>query len=104
MQTSASLTRSVAVVIASIALAASLHAQMPIPYGAPISLEHAKAVAAVAVAEAQKNNWTMAVTIVDPNGDLVFFEKLDGTQLGSIDLSIDKARSAARFKRPTKTY
>jgi uncharacterized protein GlcG (DUF336 family) len=56
------------------------------------------------MAEAQKNHWTMAVTIVDTNGDLVFFEKIDGTQLGSIDLSIDKARSAARFKRPTKTY
>jgi uncharacterized protein GlcG (DUF336 family) len=98
------LIRCVAVSAVTIALTASLHAQMPIPYGAPISLEHAKALAAVAVAEAQKNNWTMAVTIVDPNGDLVFFEKIDGTQLGSIDVSIAKARSAARFKRPTKTY
>lgn len=104
MHTPASLIRALALACASVALAASLPAQMPIPYGTPIPLEKAKAVAAVAVAEAQKNNWTMAVTIVDTNGDLIFFEKLDGTQLGSIDLSIDKARSAARFKRSTKTY
>jgi uncharacterized protein GlcG (DUF336 family) len=104
MQTPASLVRVLVLVGASVALTAALHAQMPIPYGSPIPLEKAKAVAAVAMAEAQKNNWTMAVTIVDPNGDLVFFEKIDGTQLGSIDLSIDKARSAARFKRATKTY
>jgi uncharacterized protein GlcG (DUF336 family) len=104
MHTSTSLIRVFALAAASLTLAAIAHGQMPIPYGAPISLEKAKAVAAVAMAGAQKNDWTMAVTIVDPNGDLVFFEKIDGTQLGSIDLSIDKARSAARFKRPTKTY
>ncbi len=104
MQTHASVRRILTLFAAALALTASLHAQMPNPYGTPISLEKAKAVAAVVMAEAQKNNWTVAVTIVDPNGDLVFFEKIDGTQLGSIDLSIDKARSAARFKRSTKTY
>jgi glc operon protein GlcG len=103
MPKSASFLRALALA-ACLTLAATMHAQMPNPYGAPITLEHAKTVAAVAMAEAQKNSWTMAVTIVDTNGDLVFFEKIDGTQLGSIDLSIDKARSAARFKRPTKTY
>lgn len=90
---------------AALALATSLHAQQqPILYGSPIPLEKAKQVAAVALAEAQKNGWLMAVTIVDTAGDLVFFEKMDGTQLGSIQLSQDKARSAIYFKRPTKVF
>lgn len=46
----------------------------------------------------------MAVAVVDPNGDLVYYEKMDNTQLGSFQLSIDKARTAARFKRSTKTF
>lgn len=89
---------------AAFALGSGLHAQQPILYGSAIPLEKAKSVAAVAVAEAQKNGWLMAVTIVDPSGELIFFEKMDGTQFGSIDVSIAKARSAARFKRPTKIY
>ena len=90
--------------IAALALTAALHAQQPILYGAPIPLEKAKTVATAALAEAQKNGWLMAVTIVDSSGELVFFEKMDGTQLGSIDVSMAKARSAILFKRPTKAY
>jgi glc operon protein GlcG len=77
-------------------------AQMPNPYGPPISLENAKKAAAPALAEAAKNNWNMAVAIVDPSGNLVYYEKMDNTQLGSSNVCIDKARSAALFKRPTK--
>ena len=84
--------------------ALSLAAQMPNPYGLPISLENAKKAAAPALAEARKNNWTMAVAIVDTAGNLVYFEKLDGTQTGSVHVAIDKARSAALFKRPTKLF
>ena len=79
-------------------------AQMPNPYGPPISLETAKKVAAPALAEAAKNNWTIAVAIVDPSGNLVYYEKMDNTQLGSANVSIDKARSAAQFKRPTLAF
>jgi glc operon protein GlcG len=79
-----------------------LKAQMPNPYGAPISLENAKKAAAPALAEAEKNHWNMAVAIVDPSGNLVYYEKMDNTQLGSANVAIDKARSAALFKRPTK--
>jgi len=78
--------------------------QMANPYGAPISLENAKKAAAAAIAEARKNNWTMAVAIVDPNGTLVYYEKLDNTQIGSADVAINKARSAALYKRPTKAF
>ena len=77
-------------------------AQMANPYGMSIQLDAAKRVAAAAVAEARKNNWTMAVAVVDTAGDLVYFEKVDGTQAASVNIAIDKARSAARFKRPTK--
>lgn len=77
-------------------------AQMPTGYGVPINLESAKKIAAGALAEARKNKWNMAVAIVDPAGDLVYFEKLDDTQAASSEIAVDKARSAARFKRPTK--
>jgi glc operon protein GlcG len=76
----------------------------PQPYGAPIALEAAKKVAAPALAEASRNNWAMAVAIVDGAGDLVYFERMDATQAGSVIVAVDKARSAARFKRPTKAF
>jgi uncharacterized protein GlcG (DUF336 family) len=74
------------------------------PYGPPIGVDEAKKAAAAALAEARKNNWKMAVAVVDPNGDLVYYEKMNDTQLGSSQVSIAKARSAARFKRPTKAF
>jgi glc operon protein GlcG len=83
---------------------ASAMAQMPNPYGQPISLEDAKKAAAPALAEAAKNKWTMAVAIVGPAGNLIYYEKMDNTQLGSAEVAIDKARSAALFKRPTKAF
>ncbi|HKV91568.1 MAG TPA: heme-binding protein [Candidatus Angelobacter sp.] len=80
-----------------------MEAQMlPNPYGLPVSLENAKKAATAAMTEAVKNHWTMAVAVVDPNGTLIYYEKMDNTQLGSADVAIDKARSAALFKRPTK--
>jgi glc operon protein GlcG len=78
--------------------------QMPNPYGPPISLENAKKAAAAALAEARKNNWTMALAIVDPSGTLVYYEKIDNTQIGSAHVAISKARSSAIFKRPTKAF
>ena len=81
---------------------ASAVAQMPNPYGPAISLENAKKAAAPALAEAARNKWTVAVAIVDPGGNLVYYEKMDNTQIGSATVAIDKARSAALFKRPTK--
>jgi glc operon protein GlcG len=79
-------------------------AQAPSPYGANVSLENAKKAAAPALAEAEKNHWNMAVAIVDTSGNLVYYEKMDNTQLGSANVAIDKARCAALFKRPTKAF
>jgi len=77
---------------------------MPNPYGMAINLESARKAAAPALAEARKNNWTMAIAIVDTGGALVYFEKLDNTQAGSAQVAINKARSAVQFKRPTKAF
>jgi uncharacterized protein GlcG (DUF336 family) len=73
-------------------------------YGPNITLETAKKIAAAAIAEARKNNWTMAIAIVDTAGDLVYFERMDDVQAGSTQVAQSKARSAARFKRPTKGF
>ena len=67
-----------------------------------ITLEAAKKMMAAAEAEARKNGWNVAISIVDANGDLILFQKLDETQPGSIAISQGKARTAARFKRPSK--
>ena len=79
----------------------------PVPppdYGPPITNEQAKAVAAAALAEAKKNNWRMAFAIVGPAGELVYFEKMDGTQMASGEISQGKARTAVMFRRPSKTF
>ena len=84
-----------ATLIFAMSILASAFAQMPNPYGAAVSLENAKKAAAPALAEAVKNNWAMAVAIVDPSGNLVYYEKMDNTQIGSANVAIEKARSAA---------
>jgi uncharacterized protein GlcG (DUF336 family) len=86
------------------ALTLMAQAPPPTPYGLAINIDGAKKVAAAAVAEAKKGNLTMAVAIVDTAGFLIYFEKMDGTQNGSVDVAIDKARSATLFRRPTKVF
>ena len=76
----------------------------PPEYGPPITNEQAKAVAAAALAEAKKNNWRMAFSIVGPAGELVYFERMDGTQMASAELAHSKARTAAFYRRPTKIF
>jgi len=67
-----------------------------------LTLEAAKLIAAAAHAEAKKNGWTMVICIVDDGAHLVYLERMDGTQIGSVLIAQDKAASAVRFKRPTK--
>jgi uncharacterized protein GlcG (DUF336 family) len=92
-----------AVVLAALCTMNAL-AQAPIPYGLPVSLENAKKAAAAALDEARKRNWKMAVAVVDTGGTLVYYEKMDNTQTGSADVAIEKARTAVRFKRPSKAF
>jgi len=67
-----------------------------------LSLEDARKAAAAATAEAKKNKWNVAIAIVDDGGHLVYFERIDETQIASIDIAVGKARTAVTFKRPTK--
>lgn len=77
-------------------------AQSPPPYGEPISLADAKKVLKAAEEEANKNNWPVAISIVDGSGFLVAFQRLENTQLASIEISLQKAKTSALFRRPTK--
>ncbi len=69
-----------------------------------LTLEAAKKLAAVAEAEALKNKWTMVIVIVDDGGNLMYLEKIDNTQIGSIEVAIQKAKTSISFKRPTKSF
>jgi glc operon protein GlcG len=93
--------------IGAVVVLASLPAfaqQATPPYGSPITLEQAKKVITAAEAEAQKNNWPVVITVVDPGGHAVAMHRLDNTQLGSIAVAEDKARSAILYRRPTKAF
>ncbi|TMH95792.1 MAG: heme-binding protein [Betaproteobacteria bacterium] len=90
---------------AALALSAGLaSAQERPPYGNPISVDQAKRIAAGALAESKKNNWRMAISIVDNHGFPVYFERMEDTQTASIQIALDKAKSAAMFRRPTKVF
>lgn len=69
-----------------------------------LTLEAAKKIAVAAEAEARKNNWNVVIAVVDDGGHLVYLQRIDGTQTGSIDVAIGKARTSAAFKRPTKVF
>ncbi|MFL6797371.1 MAG: GlcG/HbpS family heme-binding protein [Xanthobacteraceae bacterium] len=84
--------------------AATTPAAPPPDYGPPITNEQMKSVAGAAFAEAKKNNWRMAFTIMGPAGELVYFEKMDGAQLASTEISQAKARTAVMYRRPTKAF
>src|SRR5438045_1868254 len=75
-----------------------------IPYGAPIGLETAKKLIAAVEAEASKHRWKMNIAVVDTNGDLVHFSRMDGAQLASTSISQGKARTAARYRRETRVF
>ena len=92
-----------ALVVACLSLLAlSAAAQQRPPYGAAINLETAKKVGAAAVAEARKNNWNVAVAIVDNHGLLVCCEMFDDTQTASANIALEKARTSATYRRATK--
>jgi glc operon protein GlcG len=69
-----------------------------------LTLDIAKQVAAAAAAEAAANKWTVVIAILDEGGNLMYLERADDTQIGSIQVAQDKARSAVAFKRPTKVF
>jgi len=91
--------------VASILVASPLFAQTALPpqiYGSPITFEAAKKAMAAAEAEARKNNWPVAIAIVDSSGHLAAFSKMDNTQHASVEIAIGKATTANSLMRPTK--
>jgi glc operon protein GlcG len=105
MNMNASLARIAAAAALSL-VAATVSAQTPVrpPYGQGINLETAKKIAAGAAAEAKKNNWNMAVAIVDNHGMLIYYEIADDTQTAAATVAVDKARTAALWRRPSKEF
>ncbi|HTZ03164.1 MAG TPA: heme-binding protein [Xanthobacteraceae bacterium] len=75
-----------------------------LPFGTPVNLEKAQALISAAIAEANKKNWPEDFAVVDPSGDLVAFARMDGGQYASIAIAEHKARTAARYRRPTKIF
>ena len=75
-----------------------------IPYGVSIGLERAKQVMAAAEAEAKKRNWKMNIAVVDTNGELVHFSRMEGAQIASGSISVGKARTSARFRRESRLF
>ncbi len=89
--------------VMSLALTGVAHAQaMRVPYSNALTLDMAKKCVAAAEAESKKNSWNMAIAVVDDGGHLVAFSKMDNTQIGSIRIAIDKAKTANNFRRPSK--
>src|SRR5258708_12565967 len=81
-----------------------LHAYAQVADKKVLTLDGAKKVAAAAEAEARKNNWNVVIAVVDDGGNLIYLQRIDGTQTGSIEVAIQKARTAQAFKRATKVF
>ena len=95
----------VAVAIAFGVFAAAASAQDKRPdYGTAVNTATAKKIAAAVIAECQKNSWNVAVAVVDNHGFLVYFERMENTQYGSNDIAINKAKTAATYRRPTRVF
>ena len=73
-------------------------------YGPSVTINQAKKVAAGVLAECAKNQWNVAVAVVDTHGSLVYFERMENTQYASMDIAIGKAKSAATYRRPTRAF
>ena len=80
--------------------------QMPFnyPFGTPITMERAQALIQAGITELNKRGWPENYAVVDWSGNLVAFARMDGAQLASISIAEHKARTAAQFRRPTKSW
>jgi uncharacterized protein GlcG (DUF336 family) len=94
--------RLLATLLITLALAATASAQLADKKA--LTLAAAKKMAAAAEAEAVKNNWRMVIVVVDDGGHVIYLQRTDETQAGSIEVAIQKAKSAVMFRRPTKVW
>jgi uncharacterized protein GlcG (DUF336 family) len=74
------------------------------PYGVPIGAQRAQSLIQAAAAEARKRGWSMNIAVVDSGANLVAFLRMDGAQLASIAIAQHKARTSAKFRRPTRAF
>ena len=100
----ASLKTKIATALVTLLAAASFGAQAQMVEKKALSLAAAKSIAAAAEAEAVKNKWNVVIVVVDEGGQLLYLQRMDGTQYGSVDVAIKKARTSSAFKRPTKVF
>ncbi len=94
--------RIVAVAIAFCFLGIPIKAELPVKK--VLTLDAAKKIAAAAEAEAKKRGATVVIVVVDDGGHLLLLERLDDTQVASVEVGIGKARTAAIFRRPSKVF
>ena len=103
MSTTTSIKRSFAIATATIVFAgASWAAQLATKKA--LTLEITKQIAAASESHAKKNNWNVVIAIVDDGGHLLYLERMDGAQTGSVEVAIKKAQTATSFKRPSKVF
>ena len=93
----------VALALAACSSLASAQDRRP-DYGPSINIGQAKKIAAGVLAECAKNQWNVAVAVVDNHGFLVYFERMENTQYASNDIAINKAKTAAVYRRPTRVF
>lgn len=91
-----------AVVLGTLALAPSLPAQTRST--SVLAAEGARRAVLAAEAEAAKRGWLVSIAVVDHAGDLLAFHRMDGASPASIENAVGKARTSARFRRPTRAY
>jgi uncharacterized protein GlcG (DUF336 family) len=91
-------------ILVALLLAAPAAAQAPAPYGAPVTLAQAQRVAAAAEAEARRLGFAVAIAVVEPSGQLIHFQRLDGANYAAGEAAVDKARSAAGFRMSTRFW
>ena len=96
--------RMLSLVALAVFAALSMNANAQLADKKVLTLDGAKKIAAAAEAEARKNSWNVVIAVVDDGGHLVYLQRIDGTQTGSIEVAIQKARTAQAFKRPTKVF
>ena len=85
-------------------LSIQLSAKAQSPAKKVLTLEVVKKVAAIAEAEAKRRGATVVIVIVDDGGYPLLLERLDDTQVASVEVGIGKARTAAIFRRPSKVF
>ena len=99
-----SLSAALVTLIAFLLFAVNVQAADPLSVRKSLNLTIAKQLAAAAEAEALQNKWNVVIALVDAGGHLVYLQRIDNTQHGSVDIAIQKAQTAVAFKRPTKAF